>query len=122
MPMRVCFVLLAAAATLLASNEVTAVSSHAGLSKMTAKEETQTIDAAAMAATGHRHLRSHEAAGEERASVPVNAISFKDLLKVEDLVDPTKLGLLYRNQRKPRRSDWLCSTKCLATQISKGRC
>nr|AEK81228.1 Avh350a1 [Phytophthora sojae] len=89
--MRVCFVLLAAAATLLASNEVTAVSSHAGLSKMTAKEETQTIDAAAMAATGHRHLRSHEAAGEERASVPVNLISLKDLMKVDDLVDPKTL-------------------------------
>lgn len=92
--MRVCYVLLAAMATLLASNEVAAIPSHAVAS-------TDQIDAAEMAVGGHRLLRTHEAVDvdklqeEERAPVPASLlqVSLKDLMKVEDLVDPTKLKI-----------------------------
>ncbi|KAE8967393.1 hypothetical protein PR003_g21716 [Phytophthora rubi] len=92
--MRVCYVLLAAMTTLLASNEVAAIPSHAVAS-------TDQIDAAQMAVGGHRLLRTHEAADvdklqeEERAPLPASLlqVSLKDLMKVDDLVDPKKLKI-----------------------------
>lgn len=85
--MRVCYVLLVAAATLIATN---ATASHTQLSETTTADAIQSIDAAQKPPASERFLRrlktADEDENEERGPTPLNRI-----MTLDDLVKPAEL-------------------------------
>ncbi|KAG7378466.1 hypothetical protein PHYPSEUDO_010063 [Phytophthora pseudosyringae] len=87
--MRVLYIMLAAAATILASSEAATNSDQTQVSKLVSPQAVESISAGRLDEGKRRFLRTQDEGEEERV---LNLATLDDLMKVEDLLKAKALG------------------------------